>query len=147
MELNIEGNTGTHNNYQENQIGNVEQFNANPKEVNNNHATVVNISLSITFNIDGDSISKVMKKVKQKFDLLLTKSISSHFDGEGTAEKIRYQFNGIPTDMLAVLKYISNELGETSIDSIRYISKQEKIEINNLTLSQAVQAIEYESGL
>ena len=138
MELNIKGDTGTHNTYQETKIDKVETFYSNP---------TIHIHLNFSLHIGGEKVIEVMKELQQRFGLKIAKLINSHFDGEGKADGTTYQFAASPSIAAEVLQCISQKLGAESTASIRYISGQKHFDRNHLSLGQAIKIAESESRL
>lgn len=69
MELNIKGDPGNGNRYDDVHIGNVDNYTPNARTVVNNKGTTVNINLNISISIDGEKIFNLFRNA-QVFVLL-----------------------------------------------------------------------------
>lgn len=82
MELNIKGDPGSGNHYDDVHIDNVDNYTPNARTVVNNQGTTVNINLNVSINIDGQKVFNLFKTIFQKFSLVYSKFLHTHFGGE-----------------------------------------------------------------
>lgn len=115
------------------------------KKTNEKPTTVVNIHLNISLHINGEKVFELLKLLSQKLYFTFTRTTESHFDGDGTAAV--YQLCGTPSDMAVILQSIGQELDETSIENVTYLSKEQGLYLYNITLSEAIKTAEDESRL
>ncbi len=64
MELNIKGNPGSGNHYDDVHIDNVDNYTPNARTVVNNQGTTVNINLNVFINIDGQKVFNLFKNAR-----------------------------------------------------------------------------------
>lgn len=163
MELDIKGDPGTDNRYNDVHIDNVDNYNPNARTVVNNQGTTVNINLNISISIDGQKIFSLFKKISRKFNLVCNKSLHTRFDGEDgshclcgedqccfwdggdRSESFTCQISGYPSDIASALYCIGQELGDGMVESVRYVSANNHFERDNLTIVQAIEIARYET--
>lgn len=147
MDLNIEGNPGSHNRFEETRIDNVEALCPNATTVTVDRSVTVQVSFSLNINLNGEKAVSLFKTLQRKFRLTFEKLQSSHFDGAGSTETTLCQFCGSPADIAAALRCICEAWGEDAAEAIRYASKNTHFERSRLTLSDALKIAEDESRL
>lgn len=161
MELDIKGDPGTDNRYNDVHIDNVDNYNPNARTVVNNQGTTVNINLNISISIDGQKIFSLFKKISRKFNLICNKSLHTRFNGgdgshyfqyfncsgKDRSNSFSYQISGSPSDIVSALYCIGQELGDGMVESVRYISAGNHFELDNLTIVQAIEIARYETRL
>lgn len=64
MKLNIKGNPGSGNRYDDVHIDNVDNYTPNARTVVNNQGMTVNINLNVSISIDGQKVSHLFRNVK-----------------------------------------------------------------------------------
>ena len=139
MDLNIEGNPGSNNHFEENQIEKVDALCPNATKVLNDHSVTVQINFSLNVSL--------FTALRRRFHLTIEKLQSNHFDGEGRLGTTACQFNGSPTAIAAALRGIYETWGEDAAETIRHTSKNTGFERGRLTLPEALRIAEDESGL
>lgn len=147
MDLNIKGNPGNHNRFEENLIENVEALYPNATKVVNDRSVTIQINISLHVDLNGKRAIKLFKTFQRKFHLAFEKLQSSHFDGEGRMGATVCQFSGSPSAIAAALWCIGETWGEDAAESIRYASKNTHFERGRLTLTDALKIAEDESRL
>lgn len=149
MDLKVEGNTGTGNSYHETHVENVENFCPNATKVVNNHIrhVTVQINFRLTIRLDGEAMSRLFQTLQSRYRLALGKLKNTRFDGEGNPDVQICRLEGTPAGVADALRFIRESLGDEAVTAVRYISKKTGFDRGNLTLQQATQIAEYESGL
>ncbi|HIZ70017.1 MAG TPA: hypothetical protein H9966_09115 [Candidatus Prevotella avicola] len=147
MDLNIEGNPGSNNHFEENQIEKVDALCPNATKVLNDHSVTVQINFSLNINLNGERAVSLFTALRRRFHLTIEKLQSNHFDGEGRLGTTACQFNGSPTAIAAALRGIYETWGEDAAETIRYTSRNTGFERGRLTLPEALRIVEDESGL
>ena len=147
MDCKIEGNPGSNNHFEENQIEKVDAFCPNATKVLNDHSVTVQINFSLNINLNGERAVSLFTALRRRFHLAIEKLQSSHFDGESRLGTTACQFNGSPTAIAAALRGIYETWGEDAAETIRYASKNTGFERGRLTLPEALRIAENESGL
>ena len=147
MDLNIEGNPGSNNHFEENQIEKVDALCPNATKVLNDHSVTVQINFSLNINLNGERAVSLFTALRRRFHLTIEKLQSNHFDGEGRLGTTACQFNGSPTAIAAALRGIYETWGEDAAETIRYTSRNTGFERGRLTLPEALKIVEDESGL
>lgn len=104
MDLNIEGNPGCNNHFEENQIEKVDALCPNATKVLNDHSVTVQINFSLNINLNGERAVSLFTALRRRFHLTIEKLQSSHFDGESRLGTTACQFNGSPTAIAAALR-------------------------------------------
>ena len=147
MDLNIKGNPGNHNRFEENLIENVEALYPNATKVVNDRSVTIQINISLHVDLNGKRAIKLFKTFQRKFHLAFEKLQSSHFDGESRLGTTACQISGSPAGIAAALRGIYETWGEDAAETIRYASKNTGFERGRLTLSETLRIAENESGL
>ncbi len=145
--MNIEGNPGSNNHFEENQIEKVDALCPNATKVLNDHSVTVQINFSLNINLNGERAVSLFTALRRRFHLTIEKLQSNHFDGEGRLGTTACQFNGSPTAIAAALRGIYETWGEDAAETIRYTSRNTGFERGRLTLPEALRIVEDESGL
>lgn len=147
MDLNIEGNPGSNNHFEENQIEKVDALCPNATKVLNDHSVTVQINFSLNINLNGERAVSLFTALRRRFHLTIEKLQSSHFDGESRLGTTACQISGSPAAIAAALRGIYETWGEDAAETIRYASKNMGFERGRLTLSETLRIAENESGL
>ena len=147
MDLNIEGNPGSHNRFEENRIEKVEALCPNTTKVVNDHSVTVQINFNLNINLNGERAASLFKTLQRKFHLAFEKRQSNHFDGESRTGTFVCQFSGSPSAIAAALRYICKVWGDDAAETVWYVSKNTHFERGRLTLSDALKIAEDESRL
>lgn len=147
MDLNIEGNPGCNNRFEETLIEKVEALYPNATKVVNDRSVTIQINISLHINLNGERAIKLFKTFQRKFHLAFEKLQSSHFDGEGRMGTTVCQFSGSPSAIAAALRCICETWGDDAAEAVRYASKNTHFERGRLTLLDALKLAEDESRL
>ena len=147
MDLNIKGNPGNHNHFEENLIEKVEALYPNATKVVNDHSVTIQININLHIDLNGEQAIKLFKTFQRKFHLIFEKRQSNHFDGESHVENAVCQFSGSPSAIAAALWCIGEMWGDDATETIRYASKNTHFERSRLTLPDALKIAEDESRL
>ncbi len=150
MEKDRKETTNSGNRYEETHIDNVETYAPNAEKVENNHTYTVNVQINFKFSFHirlpfvsrwfGTSCSYMAPPSDE---------VMCDFwpdDLEQTDEST-CQLSGSPEEIARFLWLVDKELGEDSVASIRYICEEKGVDCSNLTLHQAIEKAEHESGL
>ena len=136
---------GSGNSCQTNHIDRVEVFSPNATTVVNRHTIVIRFSFHIQ--ISGGFLERIFRALTEKTGLTWNTTRETHFDGESPSEITLYQLSGSPSDIVPALQRLREEVDETAIASVRYISKARHFDRNRLTLAQAIDIATYERRL
>lgn len=147
MDLNIKGNPGNHNHFEENLIEKVEALYPNATKVVNDRSVTIQINISLHINLNGEQAVKLFKTLQHKFHLASEQRQSNHFDGESRIGTSVCQFSGSPSAIAATLWCIVEVWGDDAAETVRYTSKNTHFERSRLTLPDALKIAEYESRL
>lgn len=147
MDLNIEGNPGNHNRFEENLIEKVEALYPNATKVVNDRSVTIQINISLHIDLNGEQAIKLFKTFQRKFHLIFEKRQSNHFDGESRIGTSVCQFSGSPSAIAAALWCIGEVWGDDAAETVRYASKNTHFERSRLTLPDALKIAEDESRL
>lgn len=133
------------NSYITNNIETVGNYNPNAQVVNEN--TTVNITVNLTLNFSGERMANLFRKICEKFHIPVKKLNQTHFDGDGTLGNSVCQLEAQPSVLVDLLHEFCQSIGDENAVSIRYSSKKLRFEQANLTLSQAIELVQYEDKL
>ena len=147
MDLNIKGNPGSHNHFEENRIEKVEAMYPNATKVVNDRSVIIQINFTFKVNLNGELAIKLFKTLQHKFHLTFEQRQSNHFDGESHVENTVCQFSGSPSAIAAALRCICETWGDDAVEAVRYASKNTHFERSRLTLPDALKIAEDESRL
>ena len=86
MDLNIKGNPGNHNRFEENRIDHVETLCPNATNVTVDRSVTIQISFSLNINLNGEKVVSLLKTLQHKFHLIFKKLRSSHVNSSGKME-------------------------------------------------------------
>ena len=92
MYLNIKGNPGNHNRFEENRIDHVETLCPNATNVTVDRSVTVQISFSLNINLNGERVVSLLKTLRRKFHLIFKKLRPSHVNGSGKMGTTVYIF-------------------------------------------------------
>lgn len=147
MELHITGNPGQDNHFVENNIGHVEQYNANTTQV------TININLNVNIHLKGKLLASLIKTWIMRFGLNAMAATSGTFI-EGMIFPVgalffptAIRFIGTPTQAVKFLQDFNREMGEASVESVSYQSSLGHIERNHLSLPEAIQLAKAEKKI
>lgn len=147
MDLNIKGNPGSNNRFEETLIEKVESLYPNATKVVNDHSVTIQINFTLKVNLNGKLAISLFKTLRHKFHLAFEQRQSNHFDGESHIGASVCQFSGSPSAIAAALWCIGEMWGDDATETIRYASKNTHFERSRLTLSDALKIAEDESRL
>lgn len=159
MKVDIKGDPGTGNRYDEVHIGHVDNYAPNAKTVVNNQGTTVNINLNISINIGGQKVFSLLRTISKKFNLTCNQKYPNlHCDDHklsyyclpneishvGFSNGYFLQMSGSPSDIALALYYIKREFGEDMIESVDYASTSKHFKQSFLTIDQAIELVKDE---
>lgn len=147
MDLNIKGNPGSNNRFEENLIEKVEALYPNATKVVNDRSVTIQINISLHIDLNGEQAIRLFKTFQRRFHLKFEKRQSSHFDGESRTGTSVCQFSGSPSAIAAALRCIGGVWGDDAAETVRYASKRTHFERGRLTLPDALKIAEDESRL
>lgn len=142
MDLNIKGNPGSHNHFEENLIENVEALYPNATKVVNDRSVTIQINFTLKVNLNGELVVSLFKTLRHKFHLAFEQRQANHFDGESHIENTICQFSGSPSAIAAALRCICETWGDDAAEAVRYASKNTHFERGRLTLLDALKIAE-----
>lgn len=147
MDLNIKGNPGSHNRFEETVIEKVEAMYPEATKVVNDRSVTIQINFTLKVNLNGELVVSLFKMLRHKFHLAFEQRQANHFDGESHIENTICQFCGSPSAIAAALWCIGEMWGDDATETIRYASKNTHFERSRLTLPDALKIAEDESRL
>lgn len=128
-----------------NYIQTVGNFNPSAHVVND--TTVIHVTINVNVGLGAKGFTRLVHNVFAKIPSSVKTLIRAHLFGVGIAGAVPYVFAGHPIFLLGVLQALALLYKDENAISIKYISKFLQIEQDNLTIPQAMEMAQYESGV